>query len=77
MGQIYTLSRLSLRIVTAGWIFIHTQSHERKKTSGKEIRRTPDLKLRFVGFNLGQVQLLRFVIVMVRSNSFGQLDSVK
>ena len=34
-----------------------------KKTSGMEIRRTPDVKLRFVGFirfvgfNFGQVQL--------------------
>ena len=53
-----------------------------KKTSGTEIRRTPDVKLRFVGFrwfvsfNFGQVQLLRFFVVMVRSNSFGHLHSV-
>ena len=55
---------------------------QEKKTSGTEIRRTPDVKLRFVGFrrfvgfNFGQVQLLRFVIVMIRSNSFGHLHSV-
>ena len=47
-----------------------------------EIRRTLDVKLkfvgfrRFVGFNFGQVQLLRFVIVMFRSYSFGHLYSV-
>ena len=29
---------------------------------------------RFVSFNFGQVKLLRFVVVMVRSNSFGHLD---
>ena len=56
---------------------------QEKKTSGKEVRRTPDVKLRFVGFirfvgfNFGQVQLLRFVVVMVRSYSFSHLDSVK
>ena len=38
----------------------------KKKTSATEIRRTPDVKLRFVSFNFGQVQLLRFVVVMVR-----------
>ena len=48
-----------------------------EKTSGTEVRRTPDVKLRFVGFNFGQIHLLRFVVVMVRSNSFGHLDSVK
>ena len=59
------------------------RSSTRKKTSGTEVRRTPDLKLRFVGFtrfvsfNIGHVQLLRFVVVMVRSYSFGHLDSVK
>ena len=48
-----------------------------------EVRKTPDLKLRFVGFirfvgfNFGQVQTIRFVVVMVRSYSFGHLDSVK
>ena len=48
-----------------------------------EIRRTPDVKIRFVGsirfvsFNFGQVQLLRFVVVMVWSNSFGHFDLVK
>ena len=55
----------------------------KKKKSGMEIRRTQDAKLRFVGFisfisfNFGHVQLLRFIIVMVRSFSFGHLDSVK
>ena len=55
---------------------------QEKKTSGTDIRRTPDIKLRFVsfnwfvGFNFGQIQFLRFVVVMVRSNSFGHLDSV-
>ena len=58
-------------------------SSTRKKTSDREVRRTPDVKLRFVGFirfvgfNFGHVQLLRFVVVMVRSYSFGHLDSVK
>ena len=32
---------------------------------------------RFVDFNFGHVQLLMFVVVMVRPNSFGHLDSVK
>ena len=49
----------------------------KKKTSGTDIRRTPDVKLRFVGVNFGQIQLLRFVVVMVRSYSFGHVDSVK
>ena len=44
----------------------------KKKTSGTEVRRTPDVKLRFVGFNFGQIQWLRFVVVMVQLNSFGQ-----
>ena len=46
-------------------------------TSGMEVRRTPDVKLRFVGFirflsfirfvgfNFGHAQLLRFIAVMV------------
>ena len=51
--------------------------HYKKKTSGTDIKMTPDVKLRFVGFNFGQIQLLRFVVVMVRSNSFGHLESVK
>ena len=42
----------------------------KKKTLGTEVRRTPDVKLRFVG-------VIRFVVVMVRSYSFGHLDSVK
>ena len=50
---------------------------QEKKTSGTEVRRTPDVKLRFVGFNFGQIQKIRFVVVMVRSYSFGHLDSVK
>ena len=51
-------------------------SSTRKKTSGTKIRRTPDVKLRFVSFirfvnfNFSQVQLLRLVVVMVQSNSF-------
>ena len=51
--------------------------------AGMEVRMTPDVKLgfvgfiRFVGFNLGHVQFLRFVVVMVRSYSCGHLDSVK
>ena len=55
----------------------------KKKTLGTDIRRTPDVKLRFVGFKrfvgfiFGQIQLLRLVFVMVRSNSFGHLDSFK
>ena len=49
----------------------------KKKTSGTEVRRAPDIRLRFVGFNFGHVQLLRFVVVMVWSYSFGHLESVK
>ena len=33
--------------------------------------------IRFIGLNSGHVQLLRFINVMVRSYSFGHLDSVK
>ena len=40
----------------------------KKKTSGMEVRRTPDVKLRFVGFNFGQIQKIWFVVVMVRSS---------
>ena len=46
---------------------------QEKKTSGMEVRRTPDVKLRFVSFirfvgcNFGHVQVLRFVVVMVWS----------
>ena len=55
----------------------------KKKTSGTDIRRTPDVKLRFVGFirfvgvNFGQIQLLRFAVVMVQSYSFGHVNLVK
>ena len=55
----------------------------KKKTSGTEVRRTPDVKSRFVGFirfvrfHFGQIQKIRFVVVMVQSYSFGHLDSVK
>ena len=58
-------------------------SSTRKKTSGKEVKRTPDVRLRFVGFirfvgfNFGYVQLLRFLVVMVQSYSFGHLELVK
>ena len=54
-----------------------------KKTSGSEVRRTPVVKsrfvgfIRFVGFNFGHVQLLKFIVVMVWSYSFGHLDLVK
>ena len=57
-------------------------SSTRKNISGTEIRRTLNVKLRFVGFsrfvgfNFGQVQLLRIVVVMIWSNSFGYLHSV-
>ena len=56
---------------------------KKKKTSGMEVRRTLNVKLRFVGFiryfssNFGQIQKIRFVVVMVQSYSFGHLDSVK
>ena len=59
------------------------RSSTRKKSSGTEITKAPTVKLRFVGFiifvnlNFGQVQLLRFIIVMIRSNSFGHLNSGK
>ena len=55
----------------------------KKKTSGMEVRRTQGVKLRFVsfirfvGFNFSHVQLLRLVVVMVWSYSFGHLESVK
>ena len=48
-----------------------------------EVRRTLDVKLRFVGFirfvgfNFSQIQKIRFVVVMVWSYSFGHLDYVK
>ena len=45
----------------------------KEKTSGTVVRRTLDVKLRFVGFNFGHVQVLRFVIVMIQSYSFGHL----
>ena len=51
----------------------HFAPLQEKQTSGMEIRGTPDVKLRFVGFrrlvgfNFGQLQLLRFVVVMVWS----------
>ena len=44
----------------------------KKKTSRTDIRRTPDVKLRlvgfdrFVGFNFSQIQLLRFIVVIVQ-----------
>ena len=41
-----------------------------EKTSGTYIR------LKFVGFNFGHVQLLMFVVVMIRSYSFCYLDLV-
>ena len=49
----------------------------KKKTSGTEVRRTPDVILRFFVVNFSQIQLLRFVVVKIRSNSFDHLDSVK
>ena len=33
--------------------------------------------IRFDGFNFSQIQKIRFVVVMVWSYSFGDLDSVK
>ena len=48
--------------------------------SGTEVRRTPDVrlrfvgKIRFVGFNFGNVQLLRFVVVM--GQSYSNIESV-
>ena len=44
---------------------------KRKKASGMEVRRTPDVKLRFVGFirfisfNFDQIQKIRFIVVTV------------
>ena len=68
-----------------GWDICPASLHTptRKKSSGTEVRRTPDVKLRFVGFtgfvgfNFGQIQKIRFVVVMVWSYSFGHFDSVK
>ena len=56
---------------------------QEKKPSDTKVRRTPVVKLRFfgfirfLGFNFGHVQSLRFVIVLVRSYSLGHLDLVK
>ena len=36
----------------------------KKKTSGTEVRRTPDVKLRFVGFNFSHIQKVMFVVVI-------------
>ena len=44
---------------------------------GAEVRRTSDVRLRFVGFNFSHVQLLGFVVVMIRSYSFHHLDQGK
>ena len=61
-------------LVRSAWLLY------KKKTSHTEVGRTPDVKLRFVGFirlvgfNFVHVQLLRFVVVMVWSYSFGHLD---
>ena len=49
----------------------------KKETSGTKVRRTSDVRLRFVSFNFAHVQLLRFVIFMVRSYSFGHLDCLR
>ena len=59
------------------WLGHLLRSSRRIKTSGTEVRRTPDVRLRLVIVNFGQIQLLRFVVVMIRSNSFGHLDLVK
>ena len=61
----------------------------KKKQTGTEVKRNPDVKLsfvgfirfvdfiRYVGFNFGQIQKIKFVVVMVRSYSFSHLDLVK
>ena len=65
------------------WIYTTRSLLYKKKTSGTEVRGTPDVKSRFVGFirfvrfHFGQIQKIRFVVVMVQSYSFGHLDSVK
>ena len=59
-----------------------------KNTSGKDIRRTPDVKLRFVGFkrfvgfNFSQIQLLIVKVrcclcsvILIRSSWFGQVNN--
>ena len=57
--------------------------YKKKKTSGTEVRRIWDVKIRFVGFirfvglNYVHIKKIRFVNVMVRSYSVGHLDSVK
>ena len=35
------------------------------------------VEIRFVSFNFGQIQKIRFVVVIVWSYSFGHLDLVK
>ena len=52
----------------------HFAPLQEKKTSGTEVRRTPDVILRFVGFNFGHVQLLMLVVVMSRSYAFCHLS---
>ena len=61
------------------FVFLLSSNHLHERiflgfiSSGKEVRRTQDVKLefvsfiRFIGFNFGHVQLLRFVVVMVQS----------
>ena len=50
---------------------------QEKQTSGTNLKLRFVNFIRFVGFNFGHVQLLRFVVVMVWTYSFGHLDSVK
>ena len=66
-----------------GWDTCPASLLYKKKTSGTDVRRTPDIKLsfvgfiRFVGFKFGQIQKIVFIVVMVWSYSFGHLDLVK
>ena len=59
------------------YIFTVHTSYYSVKTNSVLVRRTPDIRLRFVSFNFGHVLLFRSVIVMVRSYSFGHLESVR
>ena len=63
--------------------FSEAKSLDRIKITESCLEFDRKIKLRFVGFirfvsfNFGHVQLLRFVVVMVRSYSFRHLDLVK
>ena len=64
-GPLAPACKLALAGTPAQPCFVALQE---KKTLGKDVRRTPDVKLRFVGFNFSQIQKIRLVVVMVWSS---------